>query len=164
MPKYTKPNEDQLRKLGVNPYLTSLSIPAYKFNPSKAYVQDSDGTLVPVEVLTESSIPVKLYTCSSTRLIVSGFTNKAQRLYLWLLYETETNKDYICVNKPRYMKENGITSVNTYTEAIKELIRYGFIHYTTHKEVYWLNPDHFYRGSRIKQFPTNVVIKTDSTI
>jgi hypothetical protein len=54
------------------------------------------------------------------------------------------------------MQENKISSLNTYKDAIKELIKYGFVNSTTVQDVYWINPEFFFKGDRLKKYSSNV--------
>ena len=83
----------------------------------------------------------------------------AKSLYIHILYELEYGCDYIEINVKRYMKENNISSINTYKDAVKQLSRYLIIYPSVIKGVYWINPKLFFAGSRVNKYPKNVVIK-----
>ena len=55
------------------------------------------------------------------------------------------------------MQEVGIKAINTYNEAIKELIRYGLIKDTKAVDTFWINPEFIFNGNRVKKYPKNVI-------
>jgi len=148
--------EITLKNLGVNPFLQSLLIPV-RLLPVTEYMADVDGDMMPKEVFVESQPYTKVFVSSEARIIVNGFTEKGKCMYLWLMYELEKSKDYIWINKDRYMKEHGIKSYNTYLASINEMCRYGVLNRSNIKDVYWMNPSFFFRGSRVNCFKDKLI-------
>ena len=146
------------KTIGLNPFLVPLKIPVYKLKAKHEYNIDSEGVLTPKEILLEQTPKVNIYVKTEHRLVVNSLNKNTKELFLWLIYSIETNEDYLWINKTRYMKELGITSINTYKSALKELIRYGIIQYTVITDVFWINPEFFFKGSRIETFPSNIIV------
>jgi hypothetical protein len=61
------------------------------------------------------------------------------------------------------MTKCNIKDKRTYNDAVKELIRYNFIASTGFDNVFWINPNLIFSGSRINKYPDNVVIKGQYT-
>jgi hypothetical protein len=58
------------------------------------------------------------------------------------------------------MEECRIKSVRTFVDAVKELCRYGLLSPCVNiKNVYFINPDMGFRGSRVKKYPKNLDFK-----
>lgn len=156
MNKYKKPQYKE-EDLGISPFVTSLVVNvneiAYKQNYKK-----EDGIILPKYGKVEIDDYCKVYISASRRKVMNELTARGKELLLWIIYEVDPNKDYLWVNKNRYMYENGIGSVNTYKAALAEVMKAGFICASPVKDVYWINPAMFYSGNRITQFPKNVQI------
>lgn len=158
MNKVKKPLIDR-EKLGDNIFLSNLKIPVNKLVMAGQYRSDKDGDILPVEIELERDVSVRLYVDSDRRKQMIKLSARAKDLLMWLLYELDTGKDYIWINKDRYMKECGVKAYNTYKDAINELILGHFIQPTTVGRVYWINPHLFFNGSRLNAFPQNIVRK-----
>ena len=143
-------------KLGKNPFLVNLRIPVNKMVLSGQYKADKEGLLLPVEIELEKEVTCKIYLDAVRRKQMVAMSPRAKDLLLWVLYETETGKDWIWINKTRYMAECGVKSYNTYKDAVRELVSNGFIQPTILLHVYWINPHLFFNGSRINSFPRNL--------
>ncbi len=117
-----------------------------------------DGIYVPVEIELERDEYCKIYTKSENRKIVAQLSPSAKSLFLWIVYELENGKDYLWLNKRRYMEENSVSSINTYKKAIAELARLTFVCASIVKDVYWINPKLMFSGSRINKYPKNIEV------
>lgn len=152
-------------KLGLNPFIESLVIPVNKllmtgqYKATKEVAADGKVIMLPVEVDIEADTHCKVYNDARRRKMMVLLSKPGKELFLWLIYEMESGKDYVWINKKRYMRENGIKAYNTYMAAIKDLMASGFIAKTIAGDVYWVNPSLFFHGSRKGKFPNNVVRK-----
>ena len=156
MQKYKKPKFD-CKTLGVNSFVinSGFVIPVNKLEFVDQYKLELDGTLLPLKLEVEATPYVKVYITPERRLIISKLSPAGKELLLWLMYELETGKDYLWINKSRFMLENS-TSLNTYKKAVDELVRYGMLAFTVVKDVYWINPDFLFKGDRISKYPKNI--------
>ena len=124
--KALKPNE----VLGINP----LTIAGFVVNANKviftdSYVKSEGGALIDYKShLVEYDTSAKVYNKAEYRKFVAALPPAAKSLFIWLIYEIELNKDYIKINRKRYMLENSVKSVNTYKGAIDILTRYCVIY------------------------------------
>lgn len=120
------------------------------------HLQLVDGVLVPTEIEYERGRYSKVYLKPEHRKMVSMLSPGGKSLYLWIIYELDAGKDYLWVNRTRYMEENRLTSVNTYKKAMAELVRLTFLCPSMVKDVYWINPRLIFCGSRVNRYPNNL--------
>lgn len=135
--------------LGENPFINGLLIPVNRIR-GKNYSL-SDDVLIKELIELEATPYTKLFVSSERRKIINHLSSSAQRLLLWVMFELDEGKDWLYLNKTRYLKEQDL-SYNTYTKARDELIRYCIIYPTVVKDVFWINPDFFFQGNRIKKY------------
>lgn len=149
--------ESMLSSFGINPFLSDFKVVVNVQGKEGLYKKDEDDWL-PVEYEYERDKKVNVYVDRKCRLVVAGLSNSAKCLYLHLLYEVEYGCDYIEVNVERYMRENGISSLNTYKSGLSELRKFGIMaNIEGHKGIYWINPKYFFAGSRVEHFKDYVV-------
>lgn len=147
-------------KMFYNPFVSNLIIEATQLVDYNKFIADEDGVMLPATSLIEKKEYTKIFYSAGAKDMVYNLSAGAKSLYLFILYNLETNVQYIQINVERYMKKNSIKSINTYKEAVKELCRYLFlIQSSDYKDVYWTNPELFFNGNRIKTFSNKVVIK-----
>lgn len=137
--------------LGVNPFTHNITIPC-AYIPVKEYKDEGDGILINRDIKIEATPFTRFFTRAEDRKIVNLLSDKGKSLLLWLVYELEYGKDYLWINKDRYMEEAEVKSYTTYSNAVKELIRYGFLAHTVVKEVFWINPTFIFKGNRITKY------------
>ncbi len=155
MQKYSRP-KFEYENLGINPCTLTLEVPIRKLIKKNQFEKDKiDDIFLNVEVTVEATLYTKMYITADLRKIVSKLTPSAKELYLWIMYEIEAGEEALWINKVRFMLENS-TSLNTYKKAIDELHKKAFIASTTVKDVYWINPNFFFKGDRVKKYPTKV--------
>lgn len=136
-----------------NPFWFTLQIPVTKVVSDIEWEEDiEEGLVLNKEFYIERTPSVKLYYCKDCKEIVYGLSDKAQRLYLFILLHLIPNKDWIRINPEKYMSVNRIKSLTTYRGAVKELVRYGFLASTEYRTVFWINPNLYFSGNRIKKY------------
>lgn len=152
-------------QLGSNPFVQTLQIDVTEVIKNDTMNLDTDGTWVHGTMYWEKMQKAEVYYCPGCSGHVAELSDRAQRLYLHIIYSLEPKKDYLRLNAQHYMNKNGIKSHTTYSNALNELIRYQFIVATHIKGVYWLNPLRFFPGSRISKYPDkkNIKQKWDQT-
>ena len=101
---------------------------------------------------------VKVFNTSKNRKKISSLSSKSKDLFLWLLYSIEESKDYVKIDKERYMEESK-TSLNTFKKSVEELIKESIISSTIYRDIYWINPLFFFNGSRYEKYKDHVVEK-----
>lgn len=142
-----------------NPFTYSLVVPViklfddnkYEYHPPEA--EGLEGTYLHATYYSEQMQSTKLYYCPGCIAMVYNLSDRAQRLFLYVLYHLERKKDFMQINKDDYMRKNNVKSNTTYLAALEELIRYGFISTTIYKTVFWINPIIFSSTNRIAAYP-----------
>jgi len=162
MKKLPKINEEELLN---NPFRQELVIPVTEIVRDIEYTKTEDGVIINKVLYAEKTQKVELYIHPDSGNNVAGLSDKAQRLFLHILYTMKSKQDWIYMNTEHYMKRNEIKSMTTVSNAITELCRYQFILKSHIKGVYWINPHRFFPGSRLRKYESNkkVVQKWDQT-
>lgn len=149
-----KPDLKELDSL-VNPFESSLEILVVRATLENQYTLEE-------EILSTASIEMeytpycKLYAKSEHRKIINKCSPCTKELFLWIMYTIEHGKDYIWINKQRYMEECSV-SYKTYKKALSELGRYGLItSVMNYKDTYWIHPDFFFKGNRVAKYSSRV--------
>ena len=155
MQKYKQPNFDKER-LGVNPFINNLLITVNQVAYENIY-KEAGGLLLPMTFEMEASKFTKVFISSEKRILVSKLIPSAKVVLLWIIFEIDAGEDYLWINRERCLSENDI-SLNTYKKAIDDLVKNGLITFTTVKEIYWINPNFFFHGDRIRKYKNNVKI------
>ena len=156
MNKYSKPNFTEA-DLGKNPFAEQLVIKVFK-KEFKGQFRHDEEVIIPVHQEVEYNEFCKLYSDSHRRLCVSKLNVRAKELLIWIMYTLESGKDYLWINKRRYMLENGVKSINTYNSAITELAKEGLLILTARKnDIYWINPHYLFSGNRLTKYPKKIL-------
>ncbi len=150
-------------KLGKNPLTYGLRVKVNKLAFKNQYKKDKEGKYVSLEKEVEYTPICKLYILPDNRKEIALLSARAKELLMWIMYEVDAGKDYLWVNKVRYMDEMSISSYTTYSTAVNELMGGGFVSRANVKDVYWINPAFFFRGDRILKFKDKVVEANDKT-
>lgn len=145
--------------MGLNPFVPNLRIPVNRVTFEKQFAKDKDGVWLPVQRDLEVDESCRVYLDKERRLNMISLSARAKDLLLWIIYESKNSSEWIWINKHRYMKEGGVSSINTYKSALKELIRTGYLLGSVIKDVYWINPKYFFNGNRVNKFTDNIVRK-----
>jgi len=153
-PKYTETD------IGVNPHIDKLIIPINRVTLTDRYKRDED-VLINDEMDLEDTPFSKLYASVVCKDKLYSMSSRAKELYLWFVYEIASGEDNMWLNRNRFMKENNV-SLNTLKGAVMDLISMGIISYTIVKDVYFINPQYFFRGSRVAKYPDNLDVTIDS--
>jgi hypothetical protein len=77
------------------------------------------------------------------------------KLYEFIIHTIIQGNDWLWVNREMFVEETGIKDNKCIDRAIKELCRENIIYIHPDyvgKDVFWINPDIFYCGNRIKKF------------
>lgn len=147
------------KQLGGNPYVYKLQIPVTEITKVNEFQENVEGVLINKVLYAEKTKKVEVYIHETSRDNVAQLSDKAQRMYLHILYTIKRSKDWVYLNKEFYMTKNKVKSITTYLSAIKELHRYEFIQPSAVKGVYWINPYRFFPGNRVVKYPNNLKIE-----
>lgn len=143
--------------LGINPFVEGLSIYVTKRSHK---VLNKMGIEDDKEFDLESVPYTKVFEVLGDRKQVSDLPVRSKELYLHLIHTIKSAHDYVWIDRVAYMKLMKISSVNTYKTAVRGLSDglYVYPHYKL-KDVYWINPYFFFKGSRINKYPEKVYDK-----
>lgn len=153
MNKYKKPNFRE-EDLGTNPLLNRLEITVKKVRGRQE--KDDDGNYHYKEFELDLGRTCKIYIDADTRMLVNSLIPRSKELLLWIMYSLTVGKDYLWLNRERYMSECNVSSKTTYKKAVDDLIMNNFINKTVVSGVFWINPCFFFSGSRVNNFPGNI--------
>jgi len=160
MSKKRKPFIDE-SKLKNNPFTLGLIIKA-NMVPVKGL--DASGKAVSIIRPMESQGHTKIFHSADTRNMIINMAPVAIKLFVWIAYNIERNKDWIWLNSDWFNKKAAFSSVNSYKKAVIELIDNGIIIETSIKTVYYVNMRILFFGSRLEKYQDHVVIGTAPTI
>jgi len=138
---------------GVNPFLSNFELFVAKVDNTGLYKKDKEGDLLPKSYIVERDKKVNVYVNSVYRKVIANLSNNGKCLFLHILYELDSGKDYIEINKDRYMRENDVKSLNTFKSSVAELKKLGIIsEIVDMKWLYFINPRFFFCGNRVEVF------------
>lgn len=162
MSKYSKPDFKE-NDLGENPFLQSLEIKVNSVKSDNKYkvwdAKSGDPIFELANFEYEATPYCKVFADADRRLKVVELSPRAQGMLMWLYFEVKAGKDWLWLNKVRFMEESRVNSLTTFRTALNELIKKRYLGKTVIADVYWINPHFFFNGNRIKSFPNNVVVK-----
>ncbi|RYF78772.1 MAG: hypothetical protein EOO39_00470 [Cytophagaceae bacterium] len=152
-----KPSIDE-KQLGENPLARKLKVLVRQRTFAKQYAfSQQEDMMLPLEAEVEYVPYTKHFRDAERRKRFMTLSPRAKELLSWIGYELEAGKDYVFVKRDRYMKEAGINSATTVVTAQKELIARGYISPTNRQSVFWIDPHHFFSGSRLQKYPTKII-------
>lgn len=99
---------------------------------------------------------VKVFLDDGVREVRAGLSLRGKELLLYLIDNIGNVKDTISLSPKRVMSSLGIRSILTFRKAVRELRDRGIIEYAGVRGLYYINPSHFFRGSRVSVYPDNV--------
>lgn len=146
------------RKFKQNPFETKLEIVVTETNRKNEYRINEFGEYEPLIRQYEQMRFSKVYEHPELRKMTSKLSLRALQLWVWIMYSIEAGEDQIWIPKNRYMREHEIKTIDTYREAVKDLINNNFIIPYSIKNVFRINPNIFFKGDRIKKYPKCVKI------
>lgn len=151
-PKYT------MEELGSNNFSdkTMLQIPIREIIWRDIYIRDSSGLEKEYKYIAERLEYAKVFATADYRTRINKLTLRGKEMFLWLLYTVKMGEDSVWINRERYMEEMDISSNTTIVATIKDLVKHNIIAPTMQKkDVYWINPNFFFKGDRLKKYPDN---------
>lgn len=145
--------------VGINPMISGLKIYTVKkqFKVINKFLEDD------IKENDLEAIPyTKVFEVEGGKHQVLDLPIRGQQLYLWLIHSLSSAQDCVWIDVRAYMKRMNIKSVNTYKKAVSDLCDGLYIaphHKPKFKDVYWINPYFFFKGSRINKYPDRVYVK-----
>lgn len=154
------PMKEELKLLQNNPFVSKeFIIRIRKRIEVRKFVRDKDGDLVHAQYDQEIQPSTRVYISSEIRQRIALLSHPAAALFLWILYETQEGKDYVVVNRQRYVKEHCHKTDTQIKQALFDLTRYQFVTPTILHDVYWINPRYLFNGNRILKYRSRLKIE-----
>lgn len=148
----------------VNPFIDGLVIPVTLVNNSKSFTYGVNGAILKSSFKIEKQSFTKIYHIAGVKEITSKFSDKAHRLYTYIIHHLEAGNDYVILNAAHYMRTNNVKSLGTFYKALSELKKSNFVSKCDEIEnAYWINPEYLFCGSRIAKFEDNTEIVSTIT-
>jgi hypothetical protein len=104
---------------------------------------------------------IKIDVSASCRIYVDVVFNddrnnlslRSKEMFLWMIGRLRSGDDLVFIHPEKYMALFDIASVSTVRKAIKGLINADIIAKTDVRNVYFINANYLFRGSRIRKWP-----------
>lgn len=104
---------------------------------------------------------IKVDVSASCRIYVDAVFNedrnnlslRSKEMLLWMIGRLRSGDDMVFIHPENYMALFDIASVSTVRKAIKGLINADIIAKTDVRNVYFINANYLFRGSRIRKWP-----------
>ncbi len=146
-----RPDLDETN-VGINPFENNLEIRVRSGYNKRI----KNGVEVKEEWESEYDPYTKVYEIKGYKSKMQSLPIRSKEMLLFLMHSVNSGKDWLWINREEYMYDNGISSVNTYSKALKVLCDKGYISRHTKTDVYWINPQLFFKGNRIKKFHNKI--------
>lgn len=140
---------------GKNPFLENWKFPVSKGSHPTRFKLYPDGIRLRESIFFEQTAFTRVFHDPISKGRVQQLSDRAQRMYLYILYHAKNNMDYIVLDPEVYMSYFGIKSPTTFKLAKMELTDANFIAKANPRKTYWINPARFFCGSRPNTFPHN---------
>jgi len=143
-------------KLGPNPFEQNLEVWINKKFKKVTNVYGDEDYL---ETQLEKTAYTKLYDAPLPKdaTPVDSLPIRSKELYLHILHNISYGKDWIWIDRVKYMEAMGISAINTFKDAVGHLSVGGYV--SKHgiiPDLLWINPHFFFKGSRINKFKDKV--------
>jgi hypothetical protein len=143
-------------KLGLNPFEQTLEVWINKKHKKVVNLYGAEDVL---ETQLEKTPFTKLYDAKlpEDAMPVDLLPIRSKELYLHILHNIKAGKDWIWIDRVKYMEVMKITAINTFKDAIGHLAIGGYV--SKHgiiTDLLWINPHFFFKGSRINKFKSKI--------
>jgi len=134
-----------MKKKGMNDVgIPSPFVPRYEF-----VYMDKDRGAIKVDV----SASCRVYVDAVFNEDRNALSLRSKEMLLWLIGKLRSGEDVVLIHPENYMALFDIASVSTVRKAIKGLIAANMLAKTDVRNVYFINANYFFRGSRIRKWP-----------
>ena len=126
-----------------------VSIPS-PFTPRYEFVyMDKDRGAIKIDV----SASCRIYVDAVFNEDRNALSLRSKEMLLWIIGRLRSGEDVVLIIPENYMALFDIASVSTVRKAIRGLIAANMIAKTDVRNVYFINANYFFRGSRIRKWP-----------
>lgn len=133
-----------------NPFKTFLVIETSEIRPKKQY---NISTIV-----VEKTKPLSLWIDDALLQATKNMSTSAKDMVFYILRYLGENRETIEITFENYCARMGEMSLRTFQRAIFELDDVLIAKKKTRKNVYYINPYYFFKGSRVKAYPDYINI------
>ena len=156
--KRVNPTHKDLATLKHNPFVNDdFIIRVRKREDPRKFVKDGEEW-IKAEFNQEVETSTRVYNNSEIRQRVALLSHPAAAMLLWIQQELEPSKDYVVINRQRYVKEHQLQSETQIIQAMYDLTRYLFICPTLLADVYWVNPKIMFNGNRQLKYRKHIKV------
>lgn len=150
--------------IGVNPFLEYMRIYALNVKEKVEMFEKSDGVVVSVDNTASFKSSrkydiehyFKCFNRSYNRKLIGGMSLRAKELLWFIAFEMKPGFDYVIISRERFFSEN-LGSKRGYNKCVSELIEKQVIAKTRFLDVFFINPQFFFNGNRIKKFSDKII-------
>jgi hypothetical protein len=114
---------------------------------------DKDGGAIKVDV----SASCRIYVNSVFNEDRNNLSLRSKEMFLWMIGRLRSGEDVVLIIPENYMALFDIASPSTVRKAIQGLIKADIIAKTDVKNVYFINANYLFRGSRIVKWPEHSI-------
>lgn len=147
------------KKLAGNPFVQNFKIEVNKGIRKGKFRDIGEGVKAQDHYFTERTRFVKLFLSKDTLPLTMNLSDRAMRLYFYIILNLEPGKEYVYIDPKEYLKEAHVKSLTTYKQAKDELIRYDFLAPSARSRYYFINPKLIFFGNRPDTFESNVIVR-----
>jgi len=144
--------------LGINPLIGSDFKVVIHILKKGELINKKTGEVFNGDIKLEKQEYIKFFNLPEHRKLVAGLSGTAKSLLFFIAYSMESGRDWLKINRKRFMDENGIKSENTYRSALSELMQVNIVYVTANPKYHWINPRLFFTGSRITKYEDRLEI------
>lgn len=145
-----------------NPFVQTLEIKAiWKLMFTNNGTPNTDGQVAMREKAEKILMDVDDRASIFTAHILVWFKelpSNAKDMFMWIAAHLHWETDVIQITEDTYCEEMKVSRA-TFFAAKSALVNRLIIPRASRKNTYWVNPTYLYKGSRLKQFPDQVVIQ-----
>lgn len=133
----------------INPFRTGLKINISEMLPRNP----NSYNLVEIE----NDKPISIYMDNDLLRVMSELSASGKDLLFYIMRYLGSSRDTIELKEEVYIKRMNVSD-RTFRRAREELINLILVKKKSRKDVYFVNPQYLFRGSRLRAFPESVIV------
>lgn len=145
------------QEIGLNPFLVPLKIRTKRFLQKGTITKDEHGDYQGVEVTVDAHQHTRVFIDSFIRKALMTLKPLACQVFVYLIYKCPNATSHMTLDLDKFCKEAELKDLRPVRAAVKELVKLRIIVESVKKDVYWINPEYLHNGSRVLNFPNNLI-------
>lgn len=129
--------------------MSDVSIPSPFTSRYEFVYMDKDKGAIKVDV----SASCRIYVDAVFNEDRNNLSLRSKEMFLWIIGRLRSGEDVVRIHPENYMALFDIASPSTVRKAIQGLIKADIIAKTDVRNVYFINANYLFRGSRIRKWP-----------